>query len=124
MSSSPLRIGVEDLQAEPHVVECGAPRHQAVVLEHDADLAAKKIEFPERIAADHFRLAGTWLDQSGHDVEHRGLAAAGLAKDGDDLAFGDFERQFVDGDKIAASVRTFERLADVLEPNDRIGVLT
>ena len=54
---------------------------------------------------DHFRLAGTRLDQSGDNVEHRRLAAAGFAKHGDDLAFGDFERQFVDGDKIAAPVR-------------------
>ena len=115
-----LRIGIEDLQAEPHVVESTAPRHQAVVLEHDADLAAKEVEFSERVAPDHIRLAGAWFDESGHDVEHRGLAAAGLAKDGDDLAFGDLERQFLDSDKIAASVRTLERLADILKANDRI----
>src|SRR5262245_18566013 len=115
-----LRIDVEDLQAQPHVVECSAPRHQAVVLEHDANLAAEEVEFPERIAPDHFDLAGTCLDQSGHNVEHRGLATAGFAKDSDDLAFGDFERQSVDSYKITASIRTLELLADVLEANDRI----
>src|SRR5215470_10406013 len=117
---SMLWIGVEDLQAQPDVVECSAPRHQAVVLEHDADLAAEEVEFPERIAPDYFHLAGTCLDQSGHNVEHRGLATPGFAEDSDDLTFGDFERQSVDSYKIAAPVRTLERLADVLEANDRI----
>ena len=73
----------------------------------------RKTRTPERIAPNHFRLAGTWLDQPGHDVEHSGLAAAGLAKDGDDLALSDLERQSVDSDKITASVRAFERLGDV-----------
>ncbi len=91
-----------------------APRHQAVVLEHDADLAAKKVELPERIVTDHARLAGTRLDQPGDDVEHRGLAAAGFAQHGDDLAFGDLERQSVDSDEIAASVRAAENLGHVL----------
>src|SRR5262249_33571924 len=117
---SMVRIGVEDLQAQPHVVECSAPGHQAVVLEYDADLASEEVEFQERIAPDHFHLAGTCLDQSGHNVEHRGLATPGFAEDSDDLTFGDFERQSVDSYKIAAPVRTLERLADVLEANDRI----
>src|SRR5262249_237065 len=115
-----LRIGIEDLQAEPHVVESAAPGHQAIILEHDADLAAKEVELPERVAPDHFRLAGAWFDESGNDLQPRGLAGAGLAKDRDDLALCDLERQFLDSDKIAASVRTPERLADVFETNDRI----
>ncbi len=116
------RIGVEDLQAEPHIVERATPRHQPVVLEHDADLAAEKFELAERIVADDTGLAGTRLDQAGDDVEHGGLAATGLAKHRDDLALGDFERQLVDGDEVAAPVRAAERLAHVLEADDRIGV--
>ena len=61
------------------------------------------------------RVAGTRLDQSGDDVEHGRLAAAGLAQHGDDLALGDLERQFVHGDEIAAPVRTPERLAHVVK---------
>src|SRR5262249_41898466 len=87
-----LRVRIKDLQPEPHVVERTAPGHQAVVLENDANLAAKEFEFPERIAPDHFHLAGTWFDQPANNVEHRGLAAAGLAKNGDYLALGDLER--------------------------------
>src|SRR5262249_12996649 len=113
-------VRIEDLQAEPHVVKRATPGHQTVVLEHDADLAAKEFEFLERIASDHSRLAGTWFDQTGHNAEHRGLPAAGLSKDGDDLALGDLERQSVDSDKIAAPVRALESFADVLEANDRI----
>ncbi len=86
-----LGIGVEHLQAEQHVVERGAPRHQPVVLKHDADLAAEKIEFAERIVADDAGFSGARLDQPGDDIEHRRLAAAGLAQHRDDLAFGDLE---------------------------------
>jgi hypothetical protein len=111
-------LAVEDLQAEPYIVERRAPRHQPVILEHDADFAAEKIELAERRVADNADFAGTRLDQAGDDVEHRRLAAAGLAQHRDDLAFGDLERQFVDGDEIAAPVRTPERLAHVGEADD------
>ena len=94
-----LGIDVEDLQAEQHVVERGAPGHQPVVLEHDADLAAEEVELAERVVADHRDLAAGRLDQAGQQVEHGRLAAAGLAEHGDDLALGDLERQPVDGDE-------------------------
>src|SRR6185437_76660 len=87
-----LGIAVENLQAEPHIVERGAPRHQAIVLEHDADFAAEEFELAERLMADHPRLARTRLDQPRDDVEHGRLAAAGLAQHRDDLALGDLER--------------------------------
>ena len=116
-----LRVCVEDLQAEQHVVERGAPGHQAVALEHDADLAAEETELLERVVPDHARLSGARLDQAGHDVEHGGLAAAGFAQHGDDLALVDVERQLVDGDEVAAAVGAAEDLADVLEADDGFG---
>ena len=101
----------------PH---CRAPsaRHQPVVLEYDADLAAEKIELVEGIVTDDPGFAGTRLDQSGDDVEHGGLAAAGLAEHGHDLAPGDLERQFIHGDEIAAAVRAAKALADVMEADN------
>ena len=50
-SRASLRVGIEHLQAELDVVDRGAPRHQPVVLEHDADLAAEEVELAERIVA-------------------------------------------------------------------------
>ena len=58
-------FGVEDLEPQPHVVDRVAPRHQPVVLEHDADLAAKEVELVERIVADHTDLPAGRLDQAG-----------------------------------------------------------
>src|SRR5260370_1188315 len=52
------RRAVEDLQAEPHIVERRAPGHQPVTLEDDADLAAEEFEFGEGIVADDTGLAG------------------------------------------------------------------
>ena len=90
-SLPPFGIGVEDLQSQQHIVERCPPGHQPIVLEHNADLAAEKIEIAERVVADHFGFAGGRLDQAGDDIEHGGLAAAGLAKHGDDLALADFK---------------------------------
>ena len=116
-----LRIGVEHLKAEQHVLQRGAPRHQPVVLEHDADLAAEVVELAERIMPDDAGLTLARLDQPGDDVEHCRFAAAGLAQHGDDLAFGDLERQSVDGDEIAFAVGAAEGLGDLGKADDRIG---
>jgi hypothetical protein len=86
-----LGVGVEDFEAEQHVGERGAPGHQAVALEHDADLAAEKLEVAKRIMPAHGDLAGGGLDQAGDQIEHGGFAAAGLAEHGDDLARRDLE---------------------------------
>ena len=113
-----LRIAVEDLQAKPHIIERAAPRHQAIALKYDADLAAEELELAKRIVADHLCLTRGRFDQAGDDVEHGGLAAAGLAEHGHDLARRDVERQFVDSDEVAPPIRARERLADVLEADD------
>ena len=58
-----LAVGVEDFQAEQHVVERGAPRHQPIVLEHDPDLAAEEFELAERVVAGDAR-PGRWSARS------------------------------------------------------------
>src|SRR3954469_6596857 len=115
-----FRVAVENLQAEQHVVERGAPRHQPVALEHDADLAAEERELPERVVADDACVARGWLDQPGDDIEHRRFATASFAEHGDDLTLGDVERELVDGDEITASVGTAENFAYVRETDHRL----
>src|SRR5215831_5374895 len=117
-----LRFGVENLQAQQHVTERGAPRHEAIALEHDADLPAEKIEFAKRVMSDHPRFAAARLDQPGHDVEHCGLAATGLAQHGDDFALVDLERQSVDRGEFAATIGTRKYFCDIPEANNRLAV--
>src|SRR5476649_1943571 len=94
-----LPFDIEDLKPEHHVVDRGAPRHQPVVLEYDAYLAAEEIELFERIVSGDIELAAGRLDQSGKQIEHGGFAATGLAENGDDLALLDLERQAVHCDE-------------------------
>ena len=60
------------LQAQHHVVEGAAPRHQGVGLEHVARAA---VDAPQRFA-EHPHVARGRLQQAGGDVQQRGLAAA------------------------------------------------
>jgi len=64
--------------------------------------------------------AGGRLDQSGDQIEHGRLAAAGLAEDGDDLALRHVERQPLDRHQVAAAIGAVKHLADVLKADDRI----
>jgi hypothetical protein len=115
-----LGVGVEDLEAEQHVGERRAPRHQAVALEHDADLAAKELEVAKRIVPAHGDLAGGGLDQPGDQIEHGGFAAAGLAEHRDDLARRDLERQPVHCQQVATAVGAAEHLAHVAKADERL----
>ncbi len=113
-------LGVEDLKSEQHVCERRAPRHQAVALKNNADLAAKELEIEERIVAAHRDLTGSGLDQTRDQVEHGRLAAAGLAEHGDDLAPGNLERELVDREQVATAIGAVEDLADIVEADHRI----
>src|SRR5437588_748193 len=58
------------------------PRHQRVALEHHATLERR----PRDLAAVHDHHAVGGAVEAGQDVEDRGLAAAGMADDADELA--------------------------------------
>jgi hypothetical protein len=115
-----LGIGIEDFETEQHVRQRRPPRHQAVALKHDADLAAERLEVAERIVAAHGDLAGGRLDKAGDQVEHGRLAAAGLAKHGNDLARRDLERELVDREQVAAPIGAAEHLAHIAKSDDRV----
>jgi hypothetical protein len=114
-------LGVENLQPQHDVVDRGAPRHQPVVLEHDADLAAKEVELAERVVTGHLDPAAGRLDQAGEQVEHGRLAAAGLAQHRDDLALLDLERKAIDRREGPRPVGPGELLGHVAEADERIG---
>jgi hypothetical protein len=60
------------------------------------------------------------LDQTGDQIEHGRLAAAGLAEHGDDLALRHFEREVFDGQQVAAPIGAAEHLAHVVEADERV----
>ena len=90
--------------ADGDVVERRLPRHQRVLLE---EVAGAPVEPGERRAEDLDR-ARRRRQQAGRDVEQRGLAAAGRADDGDELAGRDGEIGRRDG-RIAPAAREPER---------------
>src|SRR5262249_36627768 len=110
-----LARNVEHVEAELDIADRGAPRQQPVVLEHDRDLAAKPVELAEWVAALHPHAARTRRAQTGDHVEDGGLAAAGLAQDGDELTGGNLEAEIVDGAKSAGAVGAAESLRHVRE---------
>ena len=100
-----LAIGAEDVEAEQHVVDGRAPGHQPIALEDDADLAAQRREIAERVDALDGDAARVRLGQAGDQVEDGGLAAAGLAEQGDDLAARHLEGDAVDGGELRPTRR-------------------
>ena len=75
-------------------------RKQCVVLEHDADRAAVRRQRVDDVVADDdpsLRLR----DKAGDDPQQRGLAAAGGAEQGDDLAPFDVEIDVLDRERAA-----------------------
>ena len=77
-----FRAGEHLVDREPHVVVDGEPGQQRVVLEHDRAVGAGLIDlaFLEQDAAQ----GGS--NEARHDVEQRGLAAAGMTDDRDVFA--------------------------------------
>ena len=73
------------------VVVDGQPRQQRVVLEHHGAVRARLVDLA--VLEEH--AAGGRLEQPGDDVEQRGLAAAGVADDRDELALLDAQRDVV-----------------------------
>jgi hypothetical protein len=115
-----LRLRVENLQAEQHVLQRASPRHQAIALEYDADLAAEECEVAKRIVAEHAHRADARLDQPGDKIEDGRFPASGLAEDRDDLSALDRKGEAVDGQEFVAAVVPSKRLADAAQGDDCI----
>ncbi|MCY1440141.1 hypothetical protein D9M71_564030 [compost metagenome] len=94
------------LHGQLDVLVAGQPGQQAVVLEHHRALRARAVDFPA--IADQPACAG--VQQTGDQVEHGGLAAAGVADQGDELATGDAQVDVAEG--LEASLARIEVFAD------------
>jgi hypothetical protein len=94
-----LPVEAQHLYRQHHVVEDVPPRQQDGILEDDADVAAGAVDGPPA----QVHAAGGARQEAGQDLEERGLAAARLAHDRDELALGDVERD--------AAERAHERAA-------------
>ncbi len=75
---------------------------QVEVLEHEADVLALQLgqallAGPGHFLAHEFQAAFAGRVDQAHDVQQGGLAAAGRAGDGDELAEADLHRYGVDG---------------------------
>jgi hypothetical protein len=97
-----------------------SPRHQAIALKHDPDLAAKEREFAKCVVTEHAHAAAGRLEQSGDEIEYRRFSAAGLAEDSHSLTPPDRERQSINRDEFAAAAVALKHFADVIERNNGI----
>ena len=114
------RRHVQHLQTRFDVLDGGPPGQQPVVLKHNCDSAAKRIEVRKRIApADAHGAAGR-LGQPRDHVEDRRLAAAGLADQRQHLAGANVEIETVHRAVGRLRARLAEFLGDVVEVNGRL----
>ena len=117
ISSALLARYLVELEPERHVIERAAPWHQPVMLEDDADLAAKPLEVGERIVVLDSHAPGRRPQQTRDQVKGCRLAAAGLAEDRNELSARDGEGQVAHRLDRRAAVAALERLVDLLEGN-------
>ena len=87
-----------------HVLDHRHVREEGVVLEDDADIALVGRQMVDAGAVDQHAAAGL-ADEARDDAQQGGLAAAGGAEQGHDLARLDGERHAVDGDGRAVADR-------------------
>src|SRR5262249_41250271 len=92
------------------------PREQRVALEDDRAVEARA--FDRLIVDDHGTIRRRL--QSGQDVEHRGLAAAGVADDADEFAARHRQPQLLQNPR-AAAARRRKALADAFDRYEFIG---
>src|SRR3979411_3180026 len=103
-----------ELESERDIIYRAAPRHQPVVLENDADLAAEPVELDKGIVPVDQHAALRGAQQAGDQVEGRRLAAAGLAEGRDQRGARDREAQVAHRlERLAVGPR--EGLADAVE---------
>lgn len=101
-----------DLQSVRHVVEDGAVREQAEVLEdHGGAVAAQGAQpggvHGEDVLAVDGQASGGGLDEPGQTAYEGGLAGAGQAHHDEDLALADVEGDIADGGGAAGALAQF-----------------
>jgi hypothetical protein len=108
-----------DLERELHVGEDALVHDEVVALEHEphgavaVGIPVGRLVLLGGAAVDHEVARGVRVEAT-HDVEQGGLAAAGLAQDGDELVVTEVDRDAAQGmDRLASGGRVF--LGDVLE---------
>ena len=94
----------------------GQPGQQRMVLEHHAAVRARPAHF--LAVENHPAEAG--LQQPGDDVQHRRLATAGVADDGDELALGDVQVDVLE--HLRGEVAAHETLVQVFDGEIAHGV--
>ena len=104
------------VERELDVGERGLPRQQGRVLEHHADLVGHGRR--NRLTVDAGLAAGR-PDQARQDLQQRGLAAAARSDQGDELPFGDRERDV--GERLDRRAAGAEFLAQFVDFDDRRG---
>ena len=97
------------VDAELDVLVDGEPRQQAVVLEHHGAVRTRLVHLAS--FEEHIALSG--LREPRHDVEQRGLAAARMPDDGEELALGHIQGDIAQ--HLAARRPGAEGLADMLD---------
>ena len=115
--AAPVRL--DDLERQEDVVDDLAPGQQVRVLEsHAGDL-----DRPAHPVAEDDDLAGIRRHEPGDQLHQRGLAAAGRADDGGELAAADGERRILQGEHAARHALIGERhVLDVDEGGRRAGL--
>ncbi len=90
-------------EREGHVLGDAHVREQGVALEHHADVALVRRQAGHRAAVEQDLAAGRVLEAGDH-VERRGLARAGGAEEGQELALAHVERHVMDGGEVAIAL--------------------
>ena len=100
----------EQLRRDADIVGDAHMRKQPAVLEHIADAAPQqnRIGRADVLALDR-DAAAVGIDQPVGEPEQRGLAGAGAADDGEELALGDLKRHVVHGDDaLGAAIKALD----------------
>jgi hypothetical protein len=92
------------------------PRQQRVTLEDHRAIQARSVD---RLVVDDHRARGRHVEP-GKDVEHGGLAAAGMADDADELAARHRQPQILEHDR-AAAARRRKALGDPFDGDELVG---
>ncbi len=103
-----------DLEAEGDVLRHGQVGEQRIGLEHHADVALVGLQPRDVLAADDDGAGGRLLEAGDH-AQHGGLAAAGRAEEGDELAGADIEVEILHHGRRAIG------FADVLDREEGVG---
>ncbi len=102
---------------ERHVAQHAQPRQQRVALEDHRAVQPRALD----LAPVHQHRAAIRAVEAGEDVQHRGLAAAGVADQADELALGHVEPDVVEHRAVGAGETTAQPLHGDVGPRTHAG---